>query len=409
MTDSVPLSRRIDKLAVRLQPFYRAARVDERVLLTGHSHQAWPDVALEGLKESFVDATSCLDKKWERAFAKAESVRHGYRRLLGSTDAELALFQNTFDAIVAWLSALPLVRRPHLVTSDAEFHSLRRLLQRLEEEGVVVDRIPARPVATLAERYSNHLAQLRAKSLSPAAAFCSSVLFESSEIVPGLDLLAAEARRCGVPLLLDTYHHLNAAPFSMHGLHDVYLVGGGYKYVQAGEGNAFLRVPNDCQLRPAITGWFAEFSALHERGAAGITGYGRGAERFSMATYDPASHYRGSAVFEFFYMQGLDSQTLRAHSQLQLQFLVQGLKEAGVLAEPGAQAAVRLVDDFQLHRVGGFLALRTAQAQRLNQELESAGVMSDYRGEFLRLGPAPYVSSVQLQRAVDALAAAIVG
>jgi hypothetical protein len=69
-------------LAERLAPHYSRFRVAERLLLTGHSHQAWPDVALEGQIEAFADAAELVDGKWERAFAKAEAVRDGFRRLL---------------------------------------------------------------------------------------------------------------------------------------------------------------------------------------------------------------------------------------------------------------------------------------------------------------------------------------
>ena len=50
---------------------YAMFAVGERLLLSGHSHQAWPDVALEGVVEAFDDAARDVDAKWERAFAKA--------------------------------------------------------------------------------------------------------------------------------------------------------------------------------------------------------------------------------------------------------------------------------------------------------------------------------------------------
>jgi kynureninase len=50
---------------------YSSFRVADRLLLTGHSHQAWPDVAREGQLEAFEDAALCVDEKWDRAFAKA--------------------------------------------------------------------------------------------------------------------------------------------------------------------------------------------------------------------------------------------------------------------------------------------------------------------------------------------------
>src|SRR3712207_7782613 len=103
---------------------YRAFAVAERLLLTGHSHQAWPDVAREGLLEAFADAAPEVDEKWGRAFAKADEVRAGFGRLLGTSPSELALGVNTHELVLRWLSALDLRARPRLVTTDGEFHTI---------------------------------------------------------------------------------------------------------------------------------------------------------------------------------------------------------------------------------------------------------------------------------------------
>ena len=73
-----------------LAPHYSRFRVAERLLLTGHSHQAWPDVARDAQQEAFDDAAELVDDKWERAFAQADEVRAGYRRLLGDPGGEIA-------------------------------------------------------------------------------------------------------------------------------------------------------------------------------------------------------------------------------------------------------------------------------------------------------------------------------
>ena len=131
-----------------------AFRVDERVLLTGHSHQAWPDVSRPAQERAWLDAAEHVDDKWERAAERAERVREGFRRLLGDEEGEgsIALGQNTHELVVRFLSALPLRERPRLVTTDGEFHSIRRQVDRLAEEGLEVVKVPARPVHTLAER-----------------------------------------------------------------------------------------------------------------------------------------------------------------------------------------------------------------------------------------------------------------
>jgi len=60
-----------------------------------------------------------------------------------------------------------------------------------------------------------------------------------------------------------------------------------------------------------------------------------------------------------------------------------------------------------LSQVGGFLALRSPKAALLGQKLKEAHVLTDYRGEWLRLGPAPYLSDRQLEDAVGVLGAVL--
>jgi kynureninase len=378
-----------------LAPHYSAFRVDERLLLTGHSHQAWPDVAREGQLEAFEDAARHVDDKWERAFAKAERVRDGFRRLLDD-DGSIALAQNTHELVTRFLSALDLRARPRLVTSEGEFHTLRRQLSRLDEEGLAVVRLQVDPVETLAERMA------AAVDERTSAVLVSAVLFETARIVPGLDGLARVCARAGAELLVDVYHALGALPFTVaaHGLERAWIVGGGYKYLQLGEGNCFMRLPPQAEtMRPVFTGWFAEFDELGaEHSAAGVS-YGRGASRFAGSTYDPTSHYRAARVFDFFEERSLSPEFLRSVS----------LHQTGLLA--------RLVDELDLpesviardratprEAFGGFLGLECPQAELVARQLADEDVLTDARGHHLRLGPAPYLSDEQLQAAVERLA-----
>jgi kynureninase len=365
-------------------------------LLTGHSHQAWPDVALNGVRAAFDDAAAWVDGKWERAFEVADRVRQGFAMLLDDAAGSYALGSNTHELVVRLLSALPLGRRRRLVTTDGEFHTLRRQLARLEEEGLTVVRLSAAEPDDLGERLAAEVA--RAPDAT-AAVLVSTVLFQSGRVVGGLGELAATCQRCGVALVLDVYHQLDAVPMSLRaaGLDGAFVVGGGYKYCQLGEGNCFLRVPPGTDLRPAITGWYAEFARL-AAAAEGEVGYGRGAEAFAGATYDPTSHYRAAAVFDFHAEAGLQPELLRAVSQFQVDLL---RREIAALDLDPARLAVDLA--VPLEHLGGFLALRSPHAGAYSRALASRGVATDYRGDVLRLGPAPYLSPTQLRAAVAIL------
>lgn len=401
-----------------LAPHYASFRVAERLLLTGHSHQAWPDVAGEAQQRAWLDAAELLDEKWGRAEEQAARVRAGFARLLnggsgasgaaGASDTssatsassaspvtadEIALGQNTHELVTRLLSGLPLRERPRLVTTDGEFHTIRRQIDRLAEAGLDVVKVDARPAASVAERMAAAIDD------RTACALISSVFFETAEIVPHLDAVAAACACHGATLLVDAYHHLNIVPFDLHamGLQEAFVTGGGYKYCQLGEGNAFLRVPPGCELRPVLTGWFSEFAALDAADRSGRVPYGTGAARFGGATYDPTSNYRAAAVFDFHASMGLTPDLLRAVSLHQIGVLQSAFEALD------ADPTIAMIEPLPPERRAGFLALRAPDARNLVHGLRAHDVLTDARGAMLRLGPAPYLTDDQLRDAVARL------
>src|SRR5436853_408512 len=192
-----------------LAKHYTRFRVTERILLTGHSHQAWPDVAFEAQQLAWLDAAEYVDDVWDRAFEKANDVRRGFARLLDDSADRIALAPNTHELVVRFLSALNLRKRPKLITTDGEFHTIRRQLDRLAEEGIEVVKVAAEPAATLAERLAQKVDGRQ------AAVLVSPVLDSNAEIVPDLKATLEACEWSGAELLVDAYHALNATPFSL--------------------------------------------------------------------------------------------------------------------------------------------------------------------------------------------------
>ena len=377
-----------------LAPHYSRFRVAERLLLTGHSHQAWPDCGFDGQTQAWLDAAQYADDKWEHAFAQADRVRAGFARLLGDERGDIALGANTHELIVRLLSALPLRQRPRLVTTDGEFHSIRRQLDRLEEEGLAIVRVPEAPLESLAARLA------KAVDERTALVLVSVVFFDTGRIARGLGEVAQSCRRHSSALLVDAYHALNVVPVSLteEGLGDAFVVGGGYKYCQLGEGNCFLRIPPNTELRPVITGWFSEFSVMTERQRNDRVAYGERGDRFAGATYDPTSNYRAARVFDFFQEHALTPALLREVSQHQIELLASAFDALDL--DP---AIVTRHRGCPLDQVGGFLSLQSSRAAVLVRKLQERGVSTDSRGDVLRLGPAPYLSDRQLQDSVALL------
>ena len=203
MTDPNPID------ASALAEHYSHFRVSERLLLTGHSHQAWPDVAFEGQQRAWLDAAQHVDQKWSVAEAKAERYRGALTALLDDQTGYVALGHSTHDLVPRVLSALPLAIRPRLVTTDGEFHSIRRQLDRLAEEGVEVAKVAALPASTLAERLISEADD------RTAAVLVSCILFQNAHIVPGLGDGLEACKKVGAELLVDAYHSTNVAPLSL--------------------------------------------------------------------------------------------------------------------------------------------------------------------------------------------------
>ncbi len=387
-----------------LAPHYSRFRVAERLLMTGHSHQAWPDVAREAQIAAFDAAARDVDAKWGPAYERADRVRAGWRRLLGDDDrGEIALAPNTHELFARLLSAVDWRARGTLLTTDAEFHTVRRQVDRLAEAGWIrVRKVEGRPVEGAVER------MIDAIDDDVAVAVISSVYFATSEVVPHIAELARACAAHGIALVVDSYHHLGALPFSLPdlGLEGAYVMGGGDKYVQLGGGNCFLRFPADSDARPVFTGWFAEFAELAAPKTPGEVPYGIGPARFMGATYDPVSHYRAAAVFDFFERESLTIDRLRELSQHQIRRLATGLARhlgggdpVGHPSLPGLRRGWA--------NVGGFLALKTTRAAELHEALKDDGVPTDYRGELLRFGPAPYVTDAQIDAVIERVGAAI--
>ena len=379
----------------RLASDYSRFAVADRLLLSGHSHHAWPDVALDGQVEAFDDAARHVDDKWERAFAKADEVRRAVAALLGAAGADVALGANTHELVLRFLSALDLRARPRLLTTDGEFHTLRRQLARLGEAGLDVVRVASAPADTLAERLAGALDD------RTAAVLVSAVLYETARVVPGLGALARACAARGAELLVDAYHALGPRCFTLreHGLQDAWVTGGGYKYLQLGEGNCFLRLPaHALGMRPVLTGWFAEFDALAAEPGAGPVAYGAGASRFAGATYDPTSHYRAARVLQYFAERGLRPELLEASYRHQVALLAAEVDALGLPDAVLSRDRATPIESF-----AGFLALQSPRAGDLQNVLAQRGVMVDSRGRFLRLGPAPYLSDAQLREAAARL------
>jgi kynureninase len=365
-----------------------------RVLFTGHSHQAWPDVARDAMDKYFDISAELVDDKWSGdVMPLLDRVgRRVLARLGFSEDGAIAFGKSTHELVYRLLTCLP--ERPRIVTTTGEFHSLDRQLLRLAEAGARVRWVEAEPRASLAER----LAAAVGEGADLVAA--SYVLFEDARIVRGLGEVIERATATGALALIDAYHAFNVVPLeSSPAWEKAFVTAGGYKYAQFGEGVCFLRIPDHCDLRPVYTGWFADFESLeHARGDRGSAlavrvGYGAKGARFAGATFDPVGLYRADAVLNHFDRFGLDVARLSRISRRMTSRISAALINAGFDVVSPVSDAER----------GGFVAVRVAQANEIVQHLRKQHIVVDARGSILRLGPAPYLTDDEIDLGIEAV------
>lgn len=381
----------------RFRDGFRRFERPARLLLTGHSHQAWPDVVRDAMARYFDDSAEHVDDKWERAvFPKVDRVGKAVLRRMGFADSDPITFgRSSHELVFRFLTGLPALARgsarARIVTTSGEFHSLRRQLARLEEEqGVEIVWVDADPKPTLGAR-------LRAEVARGADLLAlSAVFFEDAYVLRELGEVAAEALARGTLVLVDAYHAFNVVPLDLGPRKDeLYVVAGGYKYAEFGEGLCFMRSPRSSALRPVYTGWFSDFGSLE--GTTSSVRYGGGGDRFAGATFDPTSFYRAEAALDHFDACGLDVPALREISVRQTTLVTEVIAGAGLVLASQADPALR----------GGFVSVHAERAAEAQAALRAEGVYVDTRGPRLRIGPAPYLTDDEILRGTEAVVRAL--
>ncbi|QDU68289.1 aminotransferase class V-fold PLP-dependent enzyme [Engelhardtia mirabilis] len=375
----------------------------ERLHFAAHSHHYWPDVTRDAHLAAWDRAAELADTKWEWLFGEVipEFQRH-LARTLGLGDGPLAdgssfaFATSTHELVFRAFTSMELARPARVLTTDAEFHSFRRQIDRLAESGQAeVTSVAAEPFDTLAERFA---AALRGGQWD--FVLCSHVLFDSGFVFDAAPQLLAEAAATGALAICDGYHGFMAVPTDWSAVADrVFYTSGGYKYAMSGEGACFMHCPPGIAPRPLYTGWFAGFDALAAPGSDRVP-YPEHGGRFLGSTLDPSGILRLNATFELLEREGLDVATIHAHvGRLQARFL-DGV-EAG---EAGPLSIAELIPGRSLAR-GRFLTFRRTDAGELQARLQAARVLTDRRDDRLRFGFAIYHDDEDVDRLLASLRA----
>jgi selenocysteine lyase/cysteine desulfurase len=355
-----------------------------RLHFVAHSHHAWPDVTRDAVLQYWDDAARLADRKWEHVFGEIVPKAQAHlARLLGtSAKQQIAFSASTHDFLVRLFSCFDPGRPLRVLTTDSEFYSFARQAARLEEAGQMsTTRVAAEPFLTFADRFA-----AAAAAEDHDLVLFSHVFFNASFVVPDLERLVGAVRNREAMVVVDGYHGPGAIPLSLGSLEGrIFYMGGGYKYLQVGEGFGFMHVPTGCGLAPRATGWFSQFGLLTAR-PTGRVDYPDNGYRFWGATWDPTPAYRFNAVMDLYAREGVTPERIHAHARALQERFLSGLERD----RPRALAASALVTPRDLAHQGNFLTFRLEGAPALHQALRAKDVETDLRGDRIRFGFGPY-------------------
>jgi kynureninase len=368
------------EMRLRNEVWPRFSRVMGRgqIYLANHSLGRPPDRVAEDVRAALDAWYVDMEGAWPLWLQKRNQFRKLTATLVGAPRPDCIVPKTSAgQGLRAVLNALP--GKPRVVTSDGEFDSIDFILRVYREKG----RIDLRIVPW--------------RELAPAGAtlvVLSSVMFRSGEVVPNLRRLVRGAHDAGAMVLLDVYHHAGVLPLDLAGIGADFAIGGSYKYTRGGPGACWLYVrPGLAEtMRTLDTGWFAKkdvFAYLRPEPPE----YGPGGDAWLESTPPVLAPVQALAGLEFTLEMGVDR--LRAHN------LEQKKQLSDLLFRHGIEAS-GVGEDY-----GAFLTVRNEKAAALSKRLVGYHVITDARGESLRVCPDILNSDEELERAAELIGAAV--
>ena len=357
-----------------------------RIHLANHSLGRPLDATADDIREGLSAWYARMGDAWEDWAMEMAAFRSRLAALTGASRADcivpktsagqgLRAVLNTYDS--------PL----RVVATRGEFDSLDVILREYARRG----RITLAFVEADTEGLFPAQSMLSAIDAGADLVVVSQVMFQTGQLMPELPRIVAAAHAAGARVLVDVYHSLGVFPVDLSALDADFAVGGSYKYLRGGPGACFLYVAPrhlDTRLATLDTGWFAK-EAPFSYARPDPPRYAQGGDAWLESTPAVLPLYQARAGQRF--TQAVGVERLRAYSlDLQRRF-VSLLAERGVAAQGGTRDR------------GAFVTVHHRAAPALSAELKLRGIVTDARGEWLRLCPDVLTTEAEMLAAATAL------
>jgi kynureninase len=311
-----------------------------------------------------------LGDAWDSWLTEQEAFRARIAQLIGAPRVDCIVPKTSAgQGLRAVLNALP--GTPHVLSTRGEFDSIDLLLKQYASLG----RIEVHWVEADTEGLFTVPEIMRHLRQGTDLVVISQVMFMNGQAVHHLEQLADACHSVGAKLLVDSYHAIGVFPVDVAAMRADFVIGGSYKYLRGGPGACFLYLSPEILasgLRPLDTGWFAgENTFGYERRDPPLLR--SGGDAFLESTPPVLTYYQARSGQQF--TLAVTVERLREYGQRQLSQLKLYLADAGIEAIGGDADH------------GAFLTVRHKNASDLAKKLGKINVVTDARGEWLRLCP----------------------
>lgn len=358
-----------------------------------HSHHFWPDVTREAHLQYWDDSCKYVDDKWEYLFSQKVPLAQKLiaKNLNLSQPQQVVFAPNTHDFVFRLLSSLDWSKKNRILTTDSEFYSFDRQINRLAElSNFEIVKVPTLPFTTFHERFEKEMNTGEWDFI-----FLSHVFFNSG-MACDFKRLALKAPKESI-FVVDGYHGFMALPTDLSSLENrIFYIAGSYKYAQGGEGACFLYVPDNTRHRPLNTGWFAELSHLSAVGKE--VAYPTDAFQYAGSTMDFSALYRMIAVLTKFSEQKITVEAIHSLVRRNQSLFISEIEK---IYHPLLNRESLVMNDDSYH--GHFLTFAlpsTEITQKLVSALNKVNVKTDSRANRLRFGFGLYHNEQDITEAV---------
>ena len=369
-----------------IAPLFSRVLASNRVYLANHSLGRPLDAIAEDVREATSLWETKLGDVWDAWLAEQTAFRARIAQLIHAPRVDCIVPKTSAgQGLRAVLNALP--GTPRVLSTRGEFDSIDLLLKQYASLG----RIELHWVEADAEGRFTVPEMIRHLGQNMDLVVISQVLFMNGQVVHDLEQLADACHSVGAKLLVDSYHAVGAFPVDVAAMRADFAIGGSYKYLRGGPGACFLYLSPEILasgLRPLDTGWFAR------------------EDMFGYERRDPPLLRAGGDAFLESTPPVLTYYQARSGQQLTLAITVERLREYGrkqlsqlklYLADVGIEAIGGDTD------YGAFLSIRHPDARNVAKKLGESNVVTDARGEWLRLCPDCLTREEELRIAASAL------